>query len=282
MRHVFVTIAMAFVMGVALISCQKEETILPNNESEMTSTTTSNQEYPLDLYEPLTDSLSEEINTSKAGNNTWIMNTTSATQIPSQMFSIDPKYKISYQHKKMGYINGFGKCSWTSYTIAASCIIRGNWSWYAYPVNDSKVNQVLSSCVQHGGSYAWGAYIGTLQWYCNANDYSKLSCYQKSTSNSSSGRFEAIKYMLDHLYVKHSPFLVISTSGTTGHYLIVHAINWKKGGTGSTVYYTDCLNIASNTSYNSNIKTMDFTTFLNKMVGAPTNYNMLFLWPKGY
>jgi len=183
----------------------------------------------------------------------------------------------------MNYINGFGKCSWTSYVIASACIIKGNWSWYSYPVNNTKVDQVMNACVQNqGGSYLGGAAITTLKWYCNDQDYAKLSCYQKSTSNSSSGRFTAIKYMLDHLYAQHSPFLVIGTSGTKGHYLVVHAINWKRGGTGSTVYYTDCLYMGNSSSYNDNIKTMDFTSFLNKMVGAPTNYNMLFLWPNAY
>lgn len=262
---------LAITLLITLGSCQKEKEEISPVMDEASSIVTN-------------DSTSVSRGDPKAGNNTWIMNTTSMNQIPSQLFSVDYKYKTSYQHKLMNYINGFGKCSWTSYVIAAACIIKGNCNWCSYPVNDTKVNQVMNKCVQYAGSYADGAAITNIKWYCQNQDYLKLSCYQKSTYNNSSGRFEAIKFMLDHLLAKHSPFLVISTSGTKGHYLIVHAINWKCGGTGSTVYYTDCLSIASgnNTSYSSNIKTMDLSSFLNKMVNAPNMYNMFFLWTKPY
>ncbi len=264
---------LAIVLLMVLGACQKEnETINPQVPSTSVDTGTLD---PGDSGEPFISL--------KVANNTWIMNATSANDIPSQMFSVDYIYKLSYQHKAMNYTSsGFGKCSWTSYVIAAACIIKGNCNWCSYPVNNTKVDQVMNSCVNYAGSYENGAAITTIKWYCQNQDYVKLSCRQKSTSNTSSGRFEAIKWMLDHLLAKQSPFLVISTSGGKGHYLIVHAINWKKGGTGSTVYYTDCLNIGSNTSYSANVKTMDLSSFLNKMVSAPSMYNMLFLWPNAY
>ena len=267
-------------LGAYLSSCNKDKDTLPQ-QSEMTTESTTTT-LPTSSDVNVDDATFNNTSSNQRAGNTWIMNANSANDIPTQMFGVDPKYKISYQHKKMNYINGFGKCSWTSYVIAASCIIRGNYSWYSYPVNDTKVDQVMNACKNRQGSYANGALITALQWYCNTNDNFKLSCFQKSTANSSSGRFLAIKYMLDHIYTEHSPFLVISSSGNCGHYLVVHSIDWKKGGTGSMVYYTDCLYMGSNTSISANLKSMDLSSFLNKMVVATSYYNMLFLWPTGF
>jgi len=205
-----------------------------------------------------------------------IMGATSANNIPSMLFTTNIKYKNSYQHIKQEYDANFGKCSWTSYVIIASCIIKGNCSNCSYPVSYSKVNAVRSACIGNN-SAAYGAQITRLRWYCNTYDYQKLSCNLESQTPSN--RFVAVKLMLNHLYTKNSPFLVIGTSGTVGHYLIVHAINWISGGTGSIIYYTDCSMIGSTSSYNNNIKSMNFTTFLDRMVIAPNNYNMLFIYP---
>lgn len=252
------------VIIIVLVSCQKEE-ISPVMD-EVSSVDYSN------------DSLVEPINLKITSSS--ILNATSANQIPSQMFTTYTRYKNSYQHMKQRpmSVSGYGECSWTSYVIAAACIIKGNCSPCSYPVSNAKVADVKATCVQHAnGSIPNGALITNLKWYCNTYDSQRLICTTEAKTTSE--RFIAIKLMLSHLNTYHTPFLVISTSGGYGHYLIVHAINWKVGGTGSTIYYTDCTNIASNTTYISNIKTMNFTTFLNNMVDVPNKYNMLFFQP---
>ena len=75
--------------------------------------------------------------------------------------------------------------------------------------------------------------------------------------------------MLDHLYVYQRPFIAIITSGGIGHYVVAWDIDWKCGGTGSTIYYTDPLDAP--TSFSSQLKSMSFTTFLDKM-GPLNNY----------
>jgi hypothetical protein len=162
--------------------------------------------------------------------------------------------------------------------IAAACIIKGNCNYCSYPVNTTKINQVKNACSNHFGGLANGSAITSLKWYCQNYDAQKLYCDQKSTGS----RFVAIQYMLDHLANYHSPFLVISTQNGVGHYLIVHAIDWKVGLTGSMVYYTDCASIGINSSYFTNEKSMSFSTFLNRMIDVPSYYNMLFLWPTAY
>lgn len=209
-----------------------------------------------------------------------ILNASNASQIPTTYFRVDSKYKASYQHMKQEYDANYGKCSWTSYVIAMSCIVKANCNGCSYPVSYDKVNTVRSICMG-GNSPAYGAQITRLKWYCNTYDYHKASCTLESKTTAQ--RFTAVKLMLNHLYTYNSPFLVIgscpTSSGYVGHYLIVHGIYWKSGGTGSRIYYTDCNSMGVNSSYYNNLKSMDFTTFLNLMVEAPNNYNMLFLRP---
>jgi len=255
------SIIMVIILLFAMASCQKDQDITPSFPN--TETTTDDAE---DLHLKISSSS--------------ILNASNASQIPSQMFTTYSYYKSSYQHLKQEYDPGYGKCSWTSYVIAAACIIKGNCSPCSYPVSYAKVNAVRAACIGNS-TPAYGAQITRLRWYCQNYDYLRLACTLESKYPSQ--RFTAVKLMLSHLNSYHSPFLVISTmytsQGAIGHYLIVHAIDWKVGGTGSSIYYTDCNTIASNSSYTSNLKSMSFTTFLDLMVAAPSNYNMLFLRP---
>jgi len=246
-----------------MASCQKDQNI--------------NSSQPIETVEP---SPVESGDMQLKITSSQILNATSASQIPSQTFTTYTIYKSSYQHMKQRplSVSGYGECSWTSYVIAAACIIKANCSPCSYPVSNAKVAAVKAACVQHAnGSIPNGALITNLKWYCNTYDYQRLICTTESKTQSE--RFLAIQLMLAHLNSYHSPFLVISTSGGLGHYLIVHTINWNCGGTGSIIYYTDCATIAGNTTYTSNLKSMNFTTFLNLMITSTVKYNMLFLRP---
>lgn len=269
-KFLFLAVLLLMILG----ACQKEE-ISPVESPEIT--TVVDEQTSSDM-----SSVEDSILSDTTLKNYYldILGATDANQISTGYFRVDSKYKTSYQHMKQQYDANYGKCSWTSYVIAISCIIKGNCSGCSYPVSYDKVNTVRSICMG-GNSPAYGAQITRLKWYCNTYDYHKVSCTLESKSTSE--RFTAVKLMLNHLYTYNSPFLVISScptnSGYVGHYLIVHAIYWKKGGTGSTVYYTDCNSMGANSSYYNNLKSMNFTTFLNLMVEAPNNYNMLFLRP---
>lgn len=264
-KFVFLAVLSLMILG----ACQKEE-ISPVENQNMT------------VVDDPSSSDVDSLGVTGGPKNSYldIMNATSASQIPTTLFTTYAKYKTSYQHMKKEYDPNYGKCSWTSYVIAAACIIKGNCNTCSYPVSYAKVNSVRSACMSTN-SAAYGAQITRLKWYCNTYDYQKISCTLESKTTSQ--RFTAIKLMLNHLYTYNSPFLIISTcytsSGPVGHYLVVHAIDWKTGGTGSTIYYTDCNNIGSSSSYYNNIKSMSFTSFLDLMVVAPSNYNMLFLRP---
>lgn len=257
---------LAITLLITLGSCQKEKEEISPVMDEASSIVT-NDSTPVSTGDPKTAS-------------STILNATSASQIPSQLFTTYSMYKNSYQHMKQRplSVTGYGECSWTSYVIAAACIIKANCSPCSYPVSNAKVAAVKTACVQYaGGSVPNGALITNLKWYCNTYDYQRLIA--TSESKTQSERFLTIKLMLVHLNNYHSPFLVIGTSGGLGHYLIVHAIDWKVGGTGSTVYYTDCSTIGLNSTYSSNLKSMNFTTFLDLMVTSTVKYNMLFLRP---
>jgi hypothetical protein len=250
-------------LGVSFSACQKDNPVLPN-QSEMTTITP-----PPDQGG---DTTIDQIKAS------WILNATSASQIPSQFFKVATMYKNSYIH--MGQYSG--ECSWTSYALCAGTIARAN--GYSYAATHTKVTAIKNACVSRTNStsdpYDTPADISVISWYCGANDYSIISKQLKATPQST-GRFEITKYMLNHIYTYHTPFLALATDPNSGigHYLTVWSIDWKVGGTGSTVYYTNTLLPAAST-FDGNVKSTSLTTFLNWMYDNPTAnyYNCLFLW----
>lgn len=160
--------------------------------------------------------------------------------------------------------------------LAVGAIARGNGN--SYPCTSAKVYAIKNMC---GNSNS----ITSLRTFGNTYESQYITAVYDYGSNNSTGRFTAIKEMLAHINTYHTPFLVIGTfyyqNGTKGgHYLVVQSIDWKCGGTGSTIYYTDCAYncVNNNSSITANLRSMSFTTFLDRMVDAPSLYNMLFLY----
>jgi hypothetical protein len=196
-----------------------------------------------------------------------ILNATSATQIPSQPFKTSTMYKNSYIHLQQYS----GECSWTNYVLCAGTIAR--FKGYSYPATHAKVTAVRNACNNSSS-------ISALASYSSNHDYSCVSNQLRSSSKTTSGRFQMVKYMLYHLDTYHRPFITLaSTPSGVGHYYIIWDINWICGGTGSTIYYTNTL-LPPASSFNGNLQSVSLTTFLNWMENNPSAsyYNMLALW----
>lgn len=193
--------------------------------------------------------------------------------IPSRFFKLASAYKYSYKHVKQ--YDGYS-CSWTSYTIGVGCVAN---VYYCYPVTVDQVKYVRKRCINLGGDEQEAKLVTTLRDFNRRYD---RSIYVNVAVYTPSQRFEAMKKMLLHITLNHSPFLVVSTyygsSGKQGHYLIVHSIDWKCGFSGSKVYYSDCSS-SNGPSLESNLKTMDFVAFLDRMIDYPDNYNILTITP---
>lgn len=197
-----------------------------------------------------------------------ILNARSSTDIPSKFYGVNQKYKRSYKHIRQGR----DECSWTSYVMTTGAIANGNGRYY--PVSASQVAKVKSG----SGS----SYISDIERYSRNYDSYLVTADVEAHSKNSSGRFEMVKDMLYHIDTKRTPFVALgSTTGgrRIGHYYIVWSIDWKRGGTGSTVYYTDPLDYPQS-NMDRQVKAMNFTTFLNLMRDNPDAryYNCLFLW----
>lgn len=250
MKNLFVTLLIASTLGVVTLSCEKEKDFFPG-QSEMTSITP-----PPDQGGDTT------IDQTKAS---WILNATSANQIPSTYFTSHSKYKGIY-YKHIHQPDGTS-CSWTSYILCASSIVNGDWQATFYPVTSSKIYAFKNQC--NGNSN-----IDTLKKYAlKMDDIFFSSIYRLKESKNSTGRFNAIKQMLNHLYTYQKPFIAIITLNGIGHYVVVWDINWKVGGTGSIVYYTDPHDNPTG-SWSTQKKSMNFTEFLDKMgpLNSYTNY----------
>jgi len=246
---------LAITLLITLGACQKEKEEISPVMDEASSSVTP------------VDSLSTDMNLKISSSS--ILNATSASQIPSRFFQVNPIYKTTYIHLKQYS----GECSWTSYVLCTGAIARANGK--SYPATHSKVTSVKNACNN-------SAYIGTLSNYAGNYDYSVVNRQLRATPQTT-GRFQMIKYMLAHINTYHTPFvaLAIDPASGIGHYLTVWSINWKSGGTGSTIYYTNTLLTAQST-FNGNIKSTSFTTFLDWMRDNPqaSYYNCLFLWGK--
>jgi hypothetical protein len=145
-----------------------------------------------------------------------------------------------------------------------------------YPISSSKVYDVKNSCQYLSSSSPNG--ISTLSKYATNYDNIRISVSQESCSDV----VTAIKKLLNHLYNYKSPCLVTSTYFGTqiyGHYLVVHAVNWRSG-TG-TVYYTDCASY-NGIGYSENLKQEEISLFMNRMVTVSRSYNFLFIRPSGF
>jgi len=233
---------MAIILLLCLGACQKEKEEISPVMDEVSSSVNNNDSSSVSTGDP----------------KSYILNYTSASQIPSQFFTSKWAYKNKYVHIKQ-YSR---ECSWTSYVLAAAAIINGDLGYYYYPVTHTKITSVKNWC---GSSY-----IERLEKYANQVDNNYFwSTYLCKEAKTSTGRFNMIKKMLDHLYVYQKPFIAIITHNGIGHYVVVWDIDWKCGGTGSTVYYTDPLDTP--TLFMSQVKTMSFTSFLDKM-GPLNNY----------
>lgn len=199
-----------------------------------------------------------------------IMSASSPSQIPKQMFAVNPMYKSAYYHYKQPDLVS---CSWTSYVNCINCIVTAN-NNYCY---GTPISIVRYRCQQYYPNVqTYGAnHILALEWHLATYDTDKVNYSRRSTTN----RWEATRRMLAHINSYHTPFVVRSSTGSTGHYLVAFSIDWKQSETASTVYYTDC-SYANAGSFNANIRSMSLYSFLNKMTAAgATCYNMLFMWP---
>ncbi len=237
-------------------SCQKDESIILDKPISLTAPD----------HEGLDSLHIESVSDLKSSNN--ILNASSAYNISSKFFRVDAKYKESYKHIKQPMSNG---CSWTNYVMCTGAIANANNSYY--PVNNDQVYRVRSRC-------GYSTSITALSIYARRYDYSKTDYFLKATPQTT-GRFEMVKYMLNHINTHHTPFIALAKDERSGigHYLTVWSINWKKGGSGSTIYYTNSLYPDAG-YFNGNIKSVSFTTFLNWMRDnqQASYYNCLFMW----
>jgi len=257
---------MSFLLGAILIfaSCSKENTgVTPSSIHQENAIYNDTQE----------DSSSNPNPNILKMSSSSILNASSANQIPSQYFQVKTKYKNYYTHLHQPDNNS---CSWTSYVLCAGDIVNGNWQSTFYPVTKSKIYAVRNYC-------NYSIYMTDLAEYPSHVDNIYFpNYYHLYKNNNSTGRFQTIQQMLYHLYMYQSPFIVISTLGSYGHYILIWDINWVCGGTGSTVYYTDPHdNPISGGGYYGQYHTMSLTTLLNRMI-PPINpstvrYNALFL-----
>lgn len=249
-------VIMAVMSLMVLGACQKEkEELSPAAQDEMSSIT-----------------LPQDSVASTGGpkmSSSTILNATNASQIPSQFFQVSSIYKNSYIHLQQ-YA---GECSWTSYVLCTGAIARANGN--SYSATHTKVTAVKTACNN-------SAYIGDIASYAANYDYNLVNKSLKATPEST-GRFDMIKYMLAHINTYHTPFiaLALDQSSGIGHYLTVWSIDWKCGGTGSTVYYTNTL-LSAQSTFNGNLNSTSLTTFLDWMRDNPSAsyYNCLFLWNK--
>ena len=255
---------------VLFVACQKEDELVvskPINElSASADSTVLASDSTMKKVQMKTSQISSSL----------ILNALSYAKIPVYFYQLNPVYKLSYQHLKQQD----KCCSWTSYVIAAGCIINGYTGSPVcrYAVSQNQVSTVRKWCIgRAGGSWSGGEYILYLRDYAQRYDAEYLSTYQKSYSKSNT--LSTVKEMLYHIYTYRTPFLVTSSIGNTGHYLIVHSIDWAGTPSNSTVYYTDC-NQVDQGSFSKNICSMSYDTFLSKMIKTNDYYNMLFLMPK--
>ncbi|HCB52075.1 TPA: hypothetical protein DEP21_05965 [Patescibacteria group bacterium] len=204
---------------------------------------------------------------------TWIMDVKSLDFIPTNYYQIDWKYQSAYKHLKQPDATS---CSWTSYVMALGNIINAKWG--SYPVTSDKVYEVKKKCSNSNGILA-------LERYCEKYHSNYVDPYLPSIGTN---KTVAIKQMLNHLLTNRSPFLAIHSchrkdGDLVGHFVVIHAVNWKRGGRGSTILYSDPAKKAKS-NYQDNLYEEDLYDFFSEMLvpDQVRNYNFLFLVPNRY
>ena len=256
MKNVLILLLLCIFMG----ACQKDEEISPLRDE---ASSYVNNEAIVDAITLDPSIMQPKISSSS------ILNATSMTNIPKQMFAVSSIYKPAYYHNKQP--NGTS-CSWTSYVNCINCIVTAN-NNYCYPTSISTVRNRCTNnypAVNTNGA----SHILALEWHVNTYDNGYVAYDRQSPTN----RWTATKKMLAHINTHHSPFLVRSSIGGIGHYRVVFSIDWQQSEAASTVYYTDCL-YPDNGSFSANIRSMSLNNFLTYMTVGASCHNMLFMWP---
>lgn len=249
-KFIFLVIPLLIMIG----ACQKESEIFSSKEENISDMNS--------------DSLLLEAGL-KTSSST-ILNATSPSQIPIQMFGVNPIYKTAYYHYKQPDAHS---CSWTSYVNCINCIVTASNS-YCYPTPISTVRYRCSNYYPNVSQYG-ASHILALEWHTATYDNGYVNYSRQSPTN----RWTATKKMLAHINSYHSPFVVRSSMNGVGHYRVVFSIDWKQTESASTVYYTDCW-YANAGSFNANIRSMSLADFLNAMTVGASCYNMLLMWPR--
>lgn len=256
-----------------LVSCELDQIVPEPDGQEPVSF-----EKEMVVEESFQDTLENIVYASKGSSEppytSWIMKASSLKDIPSQRFDIDWKYKSAYQHFKQpdGY-----SCSWTSCMLSLGAIINAKWG--GYNISKDKVYDIKKACKNSNR-------ITALETYIEDNHAIYVDPYRP---NIGQNKTYLIKQILNHLYVNRAPFMAIYTytkmdGKIVGHYVVVHAIDWKKGGKNSTIYYSDPAKKAKS-SYKDNLYAMELSDFIDGMLILPDdlrNYNLLFLVPNRY
>lgn len=252
---------LAIVLLMVLGACQKEnETINPQVPSTSVDTGTLD---PGDSGDSLIMNMNLKISSSS------ILNASNPSQIPKQLFAVGSIYKTAYYHYKQP---DAVSCSWTSYVNCINCIVTAN-NNYCYFTPISTVRYRCKNYYPQVNTYG-ASHILALEWHVQSYDTRYVNYSRQSPTN----RWAATKQMLAHINSYHTPFVVRSSMGSTGHYRVVFSIDWQQTESASTVYYTDCA-YADAGSFSLNIKSMSLYSFLNSMTVGATSYNMLLMWP---
>lgn len=278
-------ISVAILLSTITTSCEKQAVLMSNTAQKMdTQEKTPEEEIPKndttdtrDTPPPSEMPQNDEYETMQVDNAVYegrrksIVNATTTNDISAYFFKVDEGYKCSgYIHVKQNS----PESSWTNYVLCAGAIINRPAGSNIYKVGQEKIDAVQNWC---GNSS-----IERLRDYANQKD-SEYTEFENvvlcKESKDAKGRFNLIKQMFNHLYVERKPFLAIISDNTKQQYVIVWAIDWENSETGSKVFYTDALK-AFTKGFNDEVKSMDMTTFLDKM--GPSNpyvnkYSALFL-----
>ncbi len=268
-----------------LVACKKEEVIV--DATEATSLQLSAEEELEKLIALHRD------NQGSARFN--LANATSAHQIPDDLYIFDIRYRAHYSHTKQED----EKCSATSYVNTANMVAKKNGK--SYPGNGKTLSDHISNIYKN---VCPSKLVNCIYWSVAKSNHEKTKVSSSLLPLVRSRRFDAIKHLLGQLntsFYSGKPIIItvgieesnwsyhgndihahnsssrknwISSNCDNAHYITISAINWKKGGTGSVVYYYDPL------SNNGNLQACSFTRLLDAMTSGcgTTQYNMLSIW----
>ncbi|MDR3124702.1 MAG: hypothetical protein LBU10_02325 [Endomicrobium sp.] len=183
-------------------------------------------------------------------------------------------YKNAYKHLKQLS----GECSWTSYTLTAAAVARGNGSNYpnniANPVEAnyrSKITHVRTMCVDT--SYIW-----KLEWYGQNVDHPAYSTISPYLVVREANEFDnAVYAFLAERRINQKPCIFLGSKGGIGHFYILWDLEWNGTAASSVVYYTDpdSGSTTSFSSYNDRKNYMSLSSMLSTKLSG-NKYNFLF------